>query len=175
MSKDLYHNIPKNRIISIAVLALLLMACGASSESTEKHASCEVQELSGYLYEYTPVSPYASAEITIKDYQGERLETQWDEPSAFQFGGEADVTWRFYNSRGEMETALSEAAMQETDAKLLHFLYYTFPMAENDHALDLYYILKEKFDTEEHPLTVWSADNGKMFYYIQETLKEIEG
>lgn len=175
MSKDLYRNIKKIRITSIAVLALSLMACGASSESTEEHASCEVQELSGYLYEYTPASPYASAEITIKDYQGERLETQWDEPSDFRFGGEADVAWQFYNSLEEMETALNGAVGQENDADSLRFLYYTFPMTENDHALDLYNILKEKFDTEEHPLTVWSADKGKMFYYIQETLKEIEG
>lgn len=146
-----------------------------SKEWPKEHHSCEVQELSGYLYEYTPVSPYASAEITIKDYEGEQLETEWDEPSAFQFAGEADVTWRFYNSLADMETALNEAAMQETDKSALHFLYYTFPMTEEEHALDLYNILKSKFDTKEHPLTVWSADNGKLFYYIQETMDEVDG
>ena len=36
-------------------------------EWPEEHDSCEMQELSGYLYEHTSVSPYASAEITIKD------------------------------------------------------------------------------------------------------------
>lgn len=64
---------------------------------------------------------------------------------------------------------------QETDENLLQFLYYTFPMTENDHALDLYYILKRRFDTNEHPLSVWSADNGKLFHYIQETLIEEDG
>lgn len=135
----------------------------------EEHDICEVQELSGYLYEHTSVGPYASAEIAIKDYEGEKLDTGWDEPSAFQFAGEADVTWRYYNSLAEMETSLNEAAMQETDENLLHFLYYTFPLTENDHALDLYHTLKRKFDTKEHPLTAWSADNGKLFYYVQET------
>ncbi|MBD5396059.1 MAG: LysM peptidoglycan-binding domain-containing protein [Lachnospiraceae bacterium] len=191
MAIDLYRNIKRNCIISIAALGLLLAACGVPSERgeetqiaetkekskewPEEHDSCEVQELSGYLYEHTSESPYASAEITIKDYEGERLETDWDEPPAFQFAGEADVTWRFYNSLAEMETVLNEAAIQETDDNSLHFLYYTFSMTENDHALDLYYTLKGKFDTEEHPLTAWSTDNGKLFYYIQETLKEEDG
>ena len=48
-------------------------------------------------------------------------------------------------------------------------------MTENDHALDLYHILKRKFDMNEHPLTAWSTDNEKRFYYIQETLKEKDG
>ncbi len=176
-----------NRIIGIAVLGLLLAACVPSGRAEEmqtaeteeearewpkEHDSCAVQELSGYLYEHTSVSPYAGAEITIKDYEAERLETEWDAPPAFRFAGEADVTWQFYNSLAEMETALNEAAAQETDANALHFLYYTFPMTEDDHALDLYHILKRKFDTKEHPLTAWSTDNGKAFYYIQETLKE---
>ena len=80
-------------------------------EWPEEHHSCEVQELSGYLYDHTSVSAsaYASAEITIKDYEGEQLETDWDEPPAFQFAGEADVTWQFYNSLAEMETALHGA------------------------------------------------------------------
>ena len=97
-----------SRIIGIATLGLLLTACGASAgganekpggledseilqgteaneeqkEWPEEQYSCEVQELSGYLYEHTSVSasPYASAEITIKDYEGEQLETDWDEP-----------------------------------------------------------------------------------------------
>ena len=180
-----------NRIIGIAALSLLLAACGAPSERAEEaqntetkeepkewaeeYYSCEVQELSGYLYEHTPANPYASAEIMIKDYKGERLETEWDEPSAFRFAGEADVVWRFYNSLAEMEAALNEATMQGMNRNSLHFLYYTFPMTENDHALDLYHILKRKFDTKEHPLTAWSADNGKLFYYIQETLNEVDG
>lgn len=180
-----------NRIISIAALGLLLAACGAPSgraeetqsaetkeepkEWAEEHYSCEVQELSGYLYEHTPASPYASAEITTKDYEGEMLETEWDEPSAFRFAGEADVVWQFYNSLAEMETAINETVMQEMDGNSLHFLYYTFPMTENDHALDLYHVLKRKFDTNEQPLTAWSADNGKLFYYIQETLNEVDG
>ena len=190
----------RNRIIGIAALGLLLAACGAPSgkaeemqgaetkeeaqsaetkeeakEWPEEHDSCGVQELGGYLYEYTSVSPYASAEIMIKDYEGEKLETEWDEPSAFRFTGEADVTWRFYNSLAEMETALNDTGMQKTDEDPLCFLYYTFPMTEDDHALDLYQILKSEFDTKEHPLTAWSADNGKLFYYIQETLEEEEG
>ncbi len=176
----------ENCIIGIAALALLIAACGApqnietkeeAEEWPEEHHSCGVQELSGYLYEHTSVSasPYASAEITIKDYEGERLGTDWDEPEAFEFSGEADVTWQFYNSLAEMEAALNEAAMQETDGNLLHFLYYTFPMTENDHALDLYYSLKSRFDTEEQPLSVWSADYGKVFYFLQETQKEEDG
>ena len=180
-----------NYIIGIAALGLLLAACGAPSGKVEdaqsaevkeepeawpeKHDSCEVQELSGYLYEYTSVSPYASAEITIKDYEGEKLETEWGAPSSFRFAGEAGVTWRFYNSLAEMETALNEASVQEIDRSSLHFLYYTFPIMENDHALDLYYTLKRKFDKKEHPLTAWSADNGKLFYYIQETVEEEDG
>ncbi len=93
MAKDLYQNTKRNRIIGIAALGLLLAACGAPSgraeetqsaetkeetkEWSEEHDSCEVQELSGYLYEHTSVrvSPYASVEITIKDYEGERLGT----------------------------------------------------------------------------------------------------
>ena len=180
-----------NRIISIAALALLLAAYSVPSgraeetqnagikeepkEWLEEHGNCGVQELSGYLYEHASVSPYASAEITIKGYEGEKLETEWNAPSAFRFGGEADVTWRYYNSLGEMETALNEAAMEEIDVDALHFLYYTFPMTENNCALDLYYILKKRFDAKEHPLTAWSTDNGKLFYYIQETLKEEDG
>ncbi|MDE7283568.1 MAG: LysM peptidoglycan-binding domain-containing protein [Lachnospiraceae bacterium] len=203
MAKDLYQNTKINCIIGIAALCLLLAACGAPSgmvdgntdgwedydtpqstgvkeepeEWPEEHYSCEVQELSGYLYEHTSVSasPYASAEITIKDYEGEKLETKWDEPEAFQFEGEANVTWRFYDSLAEMEAVLNEAAVQETDRNPLHFLYYTFPMTENDHALDLYYNLKKRFDTEEHPLSAWRADNGKLLYYIQETQKEEDG
>ena len=186
----------ENSIIVIAALGLLLAACGAPSgkvdenpesqsaeakeepeEWPEEHHSCEVQELSGYLYDHTSVSAsaYASAEITIKDYEGEQLETDWDEPPAFQFAGEADVTWQFYNSLAEMEEALEEAAVQETDGNPLHFLYYTFSMTENDHALDLYYALKEKFDTEEHPLTAWRGDKGRMLYFIQETQEEEDG
>ena len=208
MAKDLSQNTPKNaridsgegrrrnkkrgnRIIPIALLSLVLAACGMPSGSAQEtqnteakeepkewpqeHDRCEVQELSGRLYEYTSVSPYASAEITIKDYEGEKLETEWNAPAAFRFGGEADVTWRFYNSLAEMEAALNGAAMREMDGESLHFLYYTFPMAKEDHALDLYHILKRKFDAEEHPLTAWSADNGKLFYYMQETLKEEDG
>lgn len=173
----------KNRIISITIFALLLTACGTPSEGVEEESKewpkeydhCEMQELSNYLYEHISASPYASAEIAIRDYEGEALETEWDEPSAFQFAGETDVTWQFYNSLAEMETTLNEAAAQETDRDALHFLYYTFPMTENDHALDLYHILQRKFDTEEHPLTAWSADNGKLFYYLQETLREADG
>ena len=146
--------------IGIAALGVLLAACGAPSGREEepqsakteeepkewqvKHDSCKVQELGGYLYEHISASPYASAEITIKDYEGETLETEWNAPSAFRLGGEADVTWRFYNSPAEMETALNEAAAQEMDADSLHFLYYTFPMTEDDHALDLYHILDRK-------------------------------
>jgi len=182
-----------NRFIGIAALVLLLAACGTPSGSPEEtqsaetkeepkeepkewpkeHDSCEVQELSGYLYDHISPSPYAGAEIVIKDYEGEQLETEWDEPSAFRFAGEADITWRFYNSLGEMEAALNQTAIQETDDNALHFLYYTFPMTENDHALDLYHTLKRKFDTEEHPLSVWSGDSGKLFYFIQETQDSI--
>ena len=208
MSKDLYQNTQKNentdsgvrrrrkqkrgnRIIGIAALGVLLVACGAPSgrvEETqraetkeepkgwsEEHGRCEMQELGGYLYGHTSVSPYASAEITVTDYEGVRLETDWNAPSAFQFAGEADVTWRFYNSLGEMETALNKAAVEEMDEGSLHFLYYTFPMTENGYALDLYHILKRKFDTKEHPLTAWSTDNGKLFCYMQETVKEVDG
>ena len=200
MAKNLYQNTGKKCIIGITALGLLLAACGAQSgradgnsdgredydttqsaeareEWPEEHDSCGVQELSGYLYEHTyvSVSPYASAEITIKDYEGEQLETEWNAPSAFQFAGEADVIWQFYNSLAEMEAALNEAAMQEMDGSSLHFLYYTFPMTENDHALDLYYILKRRFDTEEHPLSALSMDKGKMFYFMQETLIEEDG
>ena len=85
------------------------------------------------------------------------------------------MTWRFYNSLGEMETALNKAAVEEMDEGSLHFLYYTFPMTENGYALDLYHILKRKFDTKEHPLTAWSTDNGKLFCYMQETVKEVDG
>ena len=81
------------------------------------------------------------------------------------------MTWQFYHSPAEMETALNEAAMRETDDNSLHFLYYTFPMTENDYALDLYHMLKRKFDTDEYPLSAWSADNGKLFFFLQETLK----
>ncbi|GFI46989.1 hypothetical protein IMSAGC019_02309 [Lachnospiraceae bacterium] len=208
MAKDLYQNTQKNentdsgvrrrrkqkrgnRIIGIAALGVLLVACGAPSgrvEETqraetkeepkgwpEEHGRCEMQELGGYLYGHTSVSPYASAEITVTDYEGVRLETDWNAPSAFQFAGEADVTWRFYNSLGEMETALNKAAVEEMDEGSLHFLYYTFPMTENGYALDLYHILKRKFDTKEHPLTAWSTDNGKLFCYMQETVKEVDG
>lgn len=146
-----------------------------SKEWPEEHDCCRVQELGGYLYEYTPVSPYASAEISIKDYEGEKLETGWDEPSAFRFAGEADITWQFYNSLMEMETALNEAARQETDGNALDFLYYTFPMTQNDHALDLYHMLKTEYDTKAHPLTAWGIDNGKMFGFMQETVKEEDG
>ena len=200
MAKVLYQN-----IIGIAVLGLLLAACGAPSGNVdgnpdsgesfdggdgsdvgkfflesnigeglnnaeskeepkdwqEEHDSCGVQELSGYLYEFTPTSPYASAEITIKDYEGEQLEAGWDEPPAFRFAGEADVTWRFYHSLAEMDAALNEAVMQEMDGNTLHFLYYTFSMTENDHALDLYNNLKRRFDTEEHPLTAWGVEDRK--------------
>ena len=98
-----------NGMIGIAALGLLLAACGApperaegkildneeeSKEWLEEHGSCKVQELGGYLYEHTPVSPYAGAEITIKDYEGERLDTEWNEPSAFRFAGEAAVKWK---------------------------------------------------------------------------------
>lgn len=200
----------KPLIISIAVLGLLLTACGTPSigsdgnfdgleafdtkeasdreklsgegdigeepqEWPKEQDSCKVQELSGYLYEHISASPYAGAEITITDYEGEMLETEWDEPSAYRFAGEADVIWQYYNSLAEMEKALNEAAMQETDGSSLHFLYYTFPMTENDHALDLYHVLKRKFDTKEQPLTAWSADDGKMFHFIQETMDEIDG
>lgn len=163
------------RIIGIAALGLVLAACGAPAERAdgnpdgwasfdmemvtgegdagevpkdwpEEHDSCEVQELSGYLHDHIAASPYASAKIIIKGYEGEQL-----------------------------ETALNEAAGQETDENAFHFLYYTFPMTENDHALNLYNTLKRKFDTEEHPVTAWSADNGKIFYYIQETIKEEDG
>ena len=180
-----------NCIIVTAALGLLLAACSAPPERAEEalsvemkkapkewpeeHDSCKVQELSGYLYEHSSASPYASAEITIKGYEGEQLETDWNAPSAFQFAGEADVTWSFYNSLAEMETGLNDVAVQEIDGNTLHFLYYTFPMMENDYALDLYYILQKRFDTKEHPLTVWSADEGKLFYFMQETQKEEDG
>ncbi len=205
MAKALYQNTEKTEkkdsntksrqnpqrvicIISIATLSLLLAACGAPSteaesaetkeepqEWPEEHDNCNVQELSGYLYEHTCASPYASAAITIKDYEAELLETEWDEPEAFRFGGEADVTWFYYNSLAEMETALNEAAVQEMDGNAFHFLYYTFPMMEDDHALDLYHILKKRFDSQEHPLSAWSTDKGKLFYYLQETMDEVEG
>ena len=97
-----------NCIIGMAALGLLLAACGAPSggaketqiaerkeepgEWPEEHESCEVQELSGYLYKYTPVSPYAGAEITIRDYKGEKLETEWGAPLAFRFGGNINLT-----------------------------------------------------------------------------------
>jgi len=140
-----------------------------------EHDSCAVQELSGYLYEHASASPYAGAEILITDYKGEKLDTEWDEPSAFEFAGETDVTWRYYNSLAEMETALNEAARQKVDDGSLHFVYYTFPMTENDHALDLYHSLKREFDTKEHPLRVWGVDSGKMVQFIQETLKVEDG
>lgn len=165
----------KSLIIGIAALGLLLAACGAPSERAKEHDNCSVQELGEYLYGHVSASPYASAEITIKDYEGEELETEWGEPSVFRFAGEADVTWQYYNSLAEMETALKEAAVRETDVDSFHFLYYTFPMTENDHALDLYYTLQRKFDTKEHPLSAWSLDNGKMFYFIQETLTWEDG
>ena len=72
-----------------------------------------MQELSGYLYDHVSASPYAGAEIVIKDYEGEQLDTEWDEPSAYRFAGEADVIWQCYNSLAEMDTALNEAAKQK--------------------------------------------------------------
>ncbi len=131
----------KKSSICIAVFSLLLVACNALSgekdenpvgrensdagkvtkssetkaEWPEEHDNCKMQELSECLYEHTSVSPYAGAEITVRDYEGEITENEWDEPMAFRFAGEADVVWQYYNSLEEMETALKEKALQEVD------------------------------------------------------------
>lgn len=63
-------------------------------EWPKEQDSCEVQALSGYLYEHILASPYASAEIAIKDYEGNA--GRWVGCAVgFSVRGEADVTWRF--------------------------------------------------------------------------------
>lgn len=133
--------------------------------------NCPVQELNAYLLDYETDCPYVSADITINGYSSESsYDDYWNQNISFT--GDAEVTWQFYNSPEQMDSELqAQEAGTETD-ETFRLSYYAFPWPENLHALDLYNALKERYDSEEHPLVAISLGNGDDYQFTQETHDE---
>ena len=138
---------------------------------------CSMQELTSYLLGYVTDCPFVSADIMISGYSGEAASyDDWN--LNISFTGNADVTWQFYDSLEQMEDALQartisteQNADEETDSTEsgdnIRLLYYTFPLPEDTHALDIYQTLKELYDTEEHSIVALSGGNGNLYYFTQ--------
>ena len=167
-------------IIITATLCVVLTACGLQDEGVETADSarqneetynCPVQELNSYLLNYETDCPYVSADIIIDGYSAESPEDFYLNHN-ISFTGDAEVTWQFYNSLGQMESALqAQETGAETD-ETFRLSYYAFPWPENLHALDLYNILKERYDSEEHPFMAISLGIGDVYQFTQETYDE---
>lgn len=165
-------------IFIIIIFAYILTACGGRETvtSAEESAGCFVQELNSYLLNYETECPYISADITISGYSGEA--SYYDDWNMnISFTGDAEVTWQYYDSFEQMEDALqaratgaeinADEAADSTEAGNIRLLYYTFPLPEDIHALDIYQTLKERYDTEELSIVALSGGNGNLYYFTQ--------
>ena len=180
-------------ILSVLICGILLTGCSAGEatmsdlQRPSETYSCSMQELTSYLHGYETDCPYVSADITISGYSGESsYDGGWD--LNISFTGDAEVTWQFYNSLEQMENEL-QARAEKTDnnadeaitdsAKAdadeddsIRLTYYTFPLPEDAHALDIYRTLEERFGTEEQPVVAISGDRGRIYYFMQEFTTE---
>lgn len=141
--------------------------------------SCSVQELNSYLFHYETDCSYAAADIVVNGFSVEAsYDSEWN--PIFSYTGDAEVTWRFYNSLEEMEQELcvreENRAEEETDNtaedESVRLLYYTFLMPEDVHLLDIYQTLEERYGTQEQPIWVLSSDSGRLITFTQHKIME---
>lgn len=186
-TKSAYH------ILSALICGILLTGCSAGEaamsdvQRPSEMYSCSMQDLTSYLHGYETDCPYVSADITISGYSGESsYDGGWD--LNISFTGDAEVTWQFYNSLEQMENEL-QARAEKTDKYVdeattdntevdadeddsICLIYYSFPLPEDAHALDIYQTLEERFGTEEQPVVAISGDRGRIYYFMQEFTTE---
>ena len=179
-------------LFGAAIISLVLTACGVQGEQKDiedadvvdyaqrpsETYSCSVQELSTCLHYYKTNCPYVIADITISDYSVD-LSDPYSTWGISLATGDAEVTWHFYNSFEQMEQELQTREENRTDAtdeaekdnagsdENIQLLYYTFPLPENTHALDIYEALQERYGTAEQPIV--ALDRGKFYYFLQNT------
>lgn len=168
-----------------AVISTLLTACGVQGESPEGLVTeeqedvrelgetyhCSVQELNAYLIDYATDCPYVSADIIISGYSAESPDYDfWKQNTSFT--GDAEVIWQSYNSLEQMESELQAQEIGAETDEAFRLSYYAFPCPENLYALDLYYALKERYDSKEHPFAAVSFGNGGAYQFTQKTCDE---
>ena len=138
-----------------------------------------IPKLNPYLIEYESEYPYICADIMVSGYSAEKPEDDYLYRNV-TFAGEADVNWQFYDSLPKLEEGvqarrenMDEEPVSDggADAGLtFRMLYYRFPLPKGAHALDIYEVLKERYDTEEHPLCAYSGGHGTNYKIIQNTI-----
>ena len=179
----------------VAVISTLLTACGVQGESPDglvtgeqedvrelgETYSCSVREFSSYLHNYETDCPYVSADISISGYGMEPTDDNYWHWDLSKTTGDAEVTWQFYNSLEQMENELQMREENRTDYtdktekdgaeadEDIRLLYYSFPLPENAHALDIYQTLEERYGTQEQPVAALSGGREKFYYFMQET------
>ena len=170
-------------ILNVIVCCVILTACGARDavsmsgvkqdeaiygqisgehegfQRLSETYSCSVQELSSYLFHYETDCSYVAADIVINGFSAEvSYDSEWN--PIFSYTGDAEVTWRFYNSLKEMEQELCVREENATVAESgntagdesVRLLYYAFLMPEDVHLLDIYRTLEERYGTQEQPI-----------------------
>lgn len=151
--------------ILIAVMCgMLLAACGGREDmrnETDGYYSCLLQELSTHLAENEADFLYLCGYISIDGYSAE----SWSDIQAIALKGEASVTWKSCESLMQLEGELSQWTKDRTGEEAsLELLYYSFPLPEDIHALDIYRTLEERFSTEDLLLEARCGENGSPYY-----------
>lgn len=191
-------------LLSMTILSTILTACGTQDsmplngtrqeeviQRPSETYSCSVQELSSYLQGYESDCPYIGADITISGYSVEPSDEYYWNWDLSMTTGDAEVTWQFFDSLEQMESALAVesekkegAARSETNNETdteednmssdteIRMLYYAFPLSEDVCALDIYHTMNERYGTEEEPFWAIGGTSGTVYYYVQETIGE---
>ena len=174
------------RLFGVAIISMVLTACGAQGEKQDiedaevvdyaqrpsESYNCSVQELNSYLLNYETDYSYVSADITINGYSVDSADEDYWNWDLSMTTGAAEVTWQFYDSLEQMESALAAESDNAASDAEIRMLYYTFPLPEDVRALDIYHTLNERYGTEDQPFWAIGGTNGTVYSYVQETRGE---
>lgn len=153
-------------VLLAAICVMILAACGRQEKKEDEsngYYSCHLQELNVRLAEYESVYPYLWAHISVDGFSAR----PWQDIQFVALEGKTSVTWQSCESLEQLEGELVQWTMDEEETEdALELLYYSFPLPEELHALDIYRALEERFSTEDLSLEALCGEDGSSYYYF---------
>lgn len=143
-------------LAGILAVSILLYAC--FREVPDAAEDIAKKGLPAYLVTALPDSPYACAEIVIKDVTAE-------------LSGTVSVLWKTFETAQELQEYIVDKEMESAEEQE-EWLYYQCKLPDDSHALDLYNAFR-RYDHTDNPLYAVTSTKGGFYRFSQESEREI--